>query len=80
MRIYLDNSVLNRPFDDQKQPRVWLETLCFVLVLQMVEKGEIELIRSPFQDRDEAMIRRYRGNMHQLTPPQFILKLFKELP
>lgn len=22
--LYLDNSVLNRPFDDQRQPRVWL--------------------------------------------------------
>jgi hypothetical protein len=47
--LYLDNSVLNRPFDDQRQPRVWLETLCFMLILQMVEAGEAELIRSPFQ-------------------------------
>jgi hypothetical protein len=48
VKIYLDNSVLNRPYDDQRQPRVWLETLCFVLILQMVEKGEAELIRSAF--------------------------------
>lgn len=48
MRIYLDNSVLNRPYDDQSQPRVWLETLCFVLILQMFETGEAELIESTF--------------------------------
>jgi len=48
VKIYLDNSVLNRPYDDQKQPRVWLETICFVLILQMIEKGEAELIRSAF--------------------------------
>ena len=48
VKIYLDNSVLNRPYDDQRQPRIWLETLCFVLLLQMVENGEAELIRSTF--------------------------------
>ena len=48
LRLYLDNSVFNRPYDDQRQPRIWLETLCFVLILQMVEKGEAELIRSTF--------------------------------
>jgi hypothetical protein len=26
-RVYLDTCVYNRPFDDQAQPRVWLETL-----------------------------------------------------
>jgi hypothetical protein len=46
----LDNSVLNRPYDDQKQPRIWLETLCFVMILQMAENGEVELIRSHFHD------------------------------
>jgi len=50
VKIYLDNSVLNRPYDDQRQPRVWLETLCFVLILQMLEQGEAELVRSSFHD------------------------------
>ena len=47
MRLYLDTSVLNRPFDDQKQPRIWLETLAFSLVLSLIETGEAELISSP---------------------------------
>jgi hypothetical protein len=47
MLVYLDNSALNRPFDDQTQPRIWLETLAVSLILQMTETGEIELIKSP---------------------------------
>ena len=47
MLLYLDNSVLNRPFDDQRQPRIWLETLAFSVVLQLVETGEAELAKSP---------------------------------
>lgn len=46
MKIYLDTSVYNRPFDDQTQPRIWLETLAFVVVLQMIEAGEAELVSS----------------------------------
>ena len=36
----------NRPFDDQTQPRIWLETLAFAVVLQMIEAGSIELVTS----------------------------------
>ena len=46
MRIYLDTSVYNRPFDDQGQPRIYLETLAFGVILQMVEEGEVELVSS----------------------------------
>ncbi len=40
MKIYLDTSVYNRAFDDQTQPRIWLETLVLALSLQLVEVGE----------------------------------------
>lgn len=46
MKVYLDTSVYNRPFDDQTQPRIWLETLAFVVILQMVGAGEAELVSS----------------------------------
>jgi len=46
MKIYLDTSVYNRPFDDQTQPRIWLETLAFALILQMIETENIQLITS----------------------------------
>ena len=63
MRIYLDTSVYNRPFDDQAQPRIWLETLALSVILQLVESAEVELVasavvayensRNPFADRRE---------------------------
>ena len=46
MKVYLDTSVYNRPFDDQTQPRIWLETLAFAVILQMVETGSLELVTS----------------------------------
>lgn len=46
MRVYLDTGVYNRPFDDQTQPRIWLEALAFSIILQMVESGDLELITS----------------------------------
>ena len=62
MRLYLDTSVLNRPFDDQKQPRIWLETLAFSLVLSLIEAREAELISSPIHalenSRSPLLVRR----------------------
>ena len=46
MKIYLDTSVYNRPFDDQTQPRIWLETLALALILQLIEAGEATLVNS----------------------------------
>jgi hypothetical protein len=46
LKVYLDMSVYNRPFDDQTQPRIWLETLALGIILQMIEAGEIELVSS----------------------------------
>ncbi len=46
IRVYLDTSVYNRPFDDQSQPRIWLETLALSVILQMVEQGDIDLVIS----------------------------------
>lgn len=46
MRIYIDTSVYNRPFDDQTQPRIWLETLALALILQLVEVGDTLLVNS----------------------------------
>lgn len=45
-RVYLDTSTYNRPFDDQTQPKIFLETQAVVIVLQMVEVKAVELISS----------------------------------
>ena len=65
MRIYLDTSVLNRPFDDQTQARVHLETEAFLTVLDYVMCGRFSLINSavlifenqanPFPDQQKSV-------------------------
>lgn len=64
-RIYLDTSVLNRPFDDQSQVKIFVETQAMLLILQMIEDKQAELIssnvleyensRNPNLDRTEAV-------------------------
>ena len=42
IKVYLDTSVYNRPFDAQTQPKIHLETQAVILILQMVEGKLIE--------------------------------------
>jgi len=44
--VYLDLCALKRPFDDQSQPRIWLETKAVSLIMQSVEDRQVELASS----------------------------------
>jgi len=46
MRVYLDVCCLNRPFDDQTQGRVCLETVAVMAVLERVQQQGCELVSS----------------------------------
>lgn len=46
MKIYLDNSVLNRPFDDQAFPKIRLETEATFLIFKSVEQKQFKMINS----------------------------------
>jgi predicted nucleic acid-binding protein len=46
LRLYLDTCCLNRPFDDQSQERVRAETEAIRSILEEVELGRWEMIRS----------------------------------
>lgn len=54
LRIYLDTSVCNRPFDDQTQPRIYLESVALATILQMVEAGTVELVSSSVLDYENS--------------------------
>ena len=41
MKIYLDTNVYNRPFDDQAQPRIWMEAMAFSMILQLAETEKV---------------------------------------
>jgi predicted nucleic acid-binding protein len=69
LRIYLDCCALQRPFDDQRQPRVKVEAEAVLVLLAMVEAGEIILLGS---DVLEYEIRR----ISDLSRLQEVLSLF----
>lgn len=50
MRIYLDVCCLNRPFDDQTQDRIHLESEAVILILKRVRSGNWEWISSEAVD------------------------------
>ncbi len=37
MKVYLDTSVYNRPYDDQTQPKVYLETQAVLIIPSMLQ-------------------------------------------
>ena len=46
MFIYLDTCCLNRPYDDQSQPRIQLEASAVLAILQRVTSGDVQLANS----------------------------------
>ena len=51
-RIYLDVCCLNRPFDDQSQPRIALETQAILSIINQCEIGQWKLITSAAIDSE----------------------------
>jgi predicted nucleic acid-binding protein len=45
--VYLDICCLKRAFDDQRQPRIQLETTAVAALIDQAERGDIRLVRSP---------------------------------
>jgi hypothetical protein len=44
--VYLDMCCLKRPFDDQTQAPIALETTAILAILQAIEDGRLQAIRS----------------------------------
>jgi hypothetical protein len=65
MKIYLDNCCFNRPFDDQIQIRIRLESEAKLKIQEEIQKGHVKLIwsyildyennRNPFQERKDRI-------------------------
>ena len=65
MRLYLDNCSLNRPFDDQTQMRIRLESEAKIYVQDKIKKNKIELVwsyildiendQNPFEEKRKAI-------------------------
>jgi len=56
MRVYLDVCCLNRPFDDQTQERIRLETEAVLLILERCQAGTWRLLGSAAVDYEISRI------------------------
>ncbi|MDX2303847.1 MAG: hypothetical protein NW226_13660 [Microscillaceae bacterium] len=54
MRIYLDNCCFNRPFDDQSQIKIHLETQAKLYVQQQIKEQALELVWSYILDYENS--------------------------
>ena len=46
MRVYLDNCCFNRPYDDQSQLRISIETQAKLYIQREITEGKLELVTS----------------------------------
>ena len=66
MRVYLDNCCYNRPFDEQGDLSVVVETIAKLQIQALMRQGRIEYVwsdilglevsRNPFKDRQERIL------------------------
>jgi len=54
MRIYLDNCCFNRPFDDQRQVRIKLESEAKLYIQEFILLGKVDLVWSYILDYENA--------------------------
>ncbi len=73
LSIYLDVCCLNRPFDDQNQPRIALETEAIITILRQCQSGEWKLITSAALDAEIAQT----PDLERLKNVKAILKIAK---
>lgn len=64
--IYLDNCILNRPFDDQTFERIYLETQSFLILLKRIEDNQVMLSVS-FANRYEAEKINHKERLEQIN-------------
>jgi predicted nucleic acid-binding protein len=63
-RVYLDVCVLCRPFDDQQQARIRLETEALALILAHIRESDCDLISSPVHHAEIESIRQPEERQH----------------
>jgi len=66
MKIYLDNCCFNRPFDDQKQLRIKLETEAKLKIQEDIRLGSHQLVWSYILDYENSM-NPFRERREQIT-------------
>jgi len=72
LRVYLDNCTFNRPYDDQTQLKVSLETQSKLHIQNLIKEGRLDLVgsytldyeisRNPFEMRRKSITKGFLLN------------------
>lgn len=87
-RIYFDINIYNRPFDDQSQVRIRLETIAIFSILQKIKNKELTLLWSfmidyenslnPYEDVRQEIEMAASLAGESVTPDESVLSAAKE--
>jgi predicted nucleic acid-binding protein len=87
--LYLDMNIYKRPFDDQNQMRIQLETLAITMIFALIENGTLsarwsfvldyENARDPIAERREFVQYVARCCEQVVEPDESILELARQL-
>ena len=87
--LYLDTNIYNRPFDDQNQMRIRLETTAITMLFTLIERAtfsarwsfvlDYENSRNPFQERKAFVQHLSQICEHTIEPNEMIHLLAQEL-
>ena len=89
MKIYLDNCCFNRPFDDQSQIRIRLESEAKFYIQEKIRNGKLQLVwsyimdleinKNPFDDRRNSIIDWKKYALVDTTENEKILEIAESL-
>ena len=89
MRIYLDNCTFNRPFDDQSQIRIRIETESKLYIQQKIKEKQLDLVwsyildyeneQNPYKERKETISKWKRHAIIDIEENEKIIEKAKEL-
>ena len=74
-RVYLDMCCFNRPYDDQSQLRISLETQAKIKIQEMIKDGELDLVTSYTLQYENSQ---NREAMRRRSIERFVVKFRKE--
>lgn len=89
MKVYIDTCSLNRIFDDQSQPRIYMEASSMMIIFMMIDSKAIELVSSdvllfensenPYEERMEFVRLCLKSASHIQPLNENILKRAEEI-
>ncbi len=89
MKIYLDNCCFNRPYDDQNQLKIELETKAKLFIQSLIVNGKVDLVISyilelenddnPFEIRKSAIQDFFKYAKEDINESSGLLKIAEEI-